>query len=220
MGGLNQNSQTSCPSNPESSSIATMLSGDPVMTLSICPGGGWAVHYTIWQRPPQPRPVGGLELNEGPLWPEVCSQGSKKGEVGNDFLSRRGTTGWIAPSSDMFRTMVPSRRWTAGTWPYKLWVYRDCCLRRSVGGDCPLTNHLLGQGHGPLSETGRLKMRDMVIQDGQKCRTWKCETWIWGACLHGWKLRDMKMQDQLAEVENAGHENAGPICRNGKCGKS
>jgi len=30
----------------------------------------------------------------------------------------------------------------------------------------------------------------------------------------------MKMQDQLAEVENAGHENAGPICRNGKCGKS
>ena len=45
MGDLNQNSQTSCPSYPESSSIATLLSGAPVMTFSICPGGGWAVYY-------------------------------------------------------------------------------------------------------------------------------------------------------------------------------
>jgi len=58
-----------------------------------------------------------------------------------------------------------------------------------VGGDCPLANHLLGQGHGLLPETGRLKMRDM-------------------------NLRRL-----FARVEIAGHENAGPICRDGKCGK-
>jgi len=42
-------------------------------------------------------------------------------------------------------------------------------------------------------------MRDMKIQDGQKC-----ETWICGTSLHGWKLRDMKMWNQFAGVENAG----------------
>ena len=51
---------------------------------------------------------------------------------------------------------------------------------------------------------GRLKMRDMKIRDGQKCRTWKCETWKCGTMLQGWKMRDMKMRDQIAGVENAG----------------
>jgi len=56
----------------------------------------------------------------------------------------------------------------------------------------------------PIVFTGRLKMQDMKIRDGQKCRTWKCETWICSTSLHGWKLRDMKMRDQFAGVENAG----------------
>ena len=75
---------------------------------------------------------GGLHA-KGPEW--VMSK--------SGFLSRRGTTNCIVASSDIFRTKVPSRRWTAGTCLHKFLVSRDCCLRTSVGGDCPLANHYL-----------------------------------------------------------------------------
>ena len=34
------------------------------------------------------------------------------------------------------------------------------------------------------------------------------------------EMRDMNLRHHFARVEITGHENAGPICRNGKCGKS